>query len=192
MPDKKDLNKVAIIGAGGHVGLPLSLVLADAGFDVIGIDTNNEILAKLSRGIAPYVEDGAEELLKKCLKKGSVRFTDKHDSIACSDTLIVVIGTPVDESLNPRIDPLIGIFEQYKNLLHKDQLIILRSTVSPGTTELVKLVIEDITGMTEGKDFYLVFAPERVMQTKAIQEIKSLPQLIGAFSENGLWTICGL
>ena len=185
MSDKRDLNKVAVVGAGGHVGLPLCLVLAEAKFEVTGIETNEELLMKLSKGIVPYIEEGAEELLKKGLEQGNLHFTDKYDLIADSDILIVVIGTPVDESLNPRIDPLIHMFEQHKNLLHKNQLIILRSTVSPGTTNLVKLIVEDMTGMTEGRDFYLVFAPERVMQTKAIREIKSLPQLIGAFSKSG-------
>lgn len=182
---KKYLNKVSIVGGGGHVGLPISLILADAGFSVIGIENSKELLNKLSHGTVPYIEDGAERLLKKGLEQGNLQFTDKYDSIADSDTLIVVIGTPIDESLNPRIDPLVDIFEEHKELLHKNQLIILRSTVSPGTTDLVKLIIEDITGMVEGEDFYLVFAPERVLQTKAISEIRNLPQLIGAFNKSG-------
>jgi len=177
-------DKVSIVGAGGHVGLPLSLVLADAGFQVTGIDTNRDLINTLSRGVVPYVEEGAAELLKSTLASGKLKFSSgSYQSIASSDTLIVIIGTPVDEYLNPRIDSLFNLFDRHRRFLHKNQLIILRSTVSPGTTDLVKSMIEERTRMKEGRDFHLVFAPERVLQTKAIHEIKHLPQLVGAFSD---------
>jgi len=181
--EEKNNRKVVVIGAGGHVGFPLSLVLADADFNVVGIDINKDLIEKLNSGIVPYVEDGAEEILKKSIKKGNLIFTDDFNKGSESDVLIIIIGTPIDDNLNPRIDILLNVFKNHKNLLHKNQLIILRSTISPRTTELVKSIIEEMTGMKEGEDFYLVFAPERVLQTKAIKEIKKLPQLIGSFND---------
>lgn len=176
---------MVIIGAGGHVGLPLSLVLADAGFDVVGVDENARVNESLSRGELPYVEEDAAELLRRGLDRGALRFTTSVEDIASADTIVVVIGTPIDENLNPRIDPLLSIFEKNAARLRRGQLVVLRSTVSPGTTELVKAMIERTTGLREGDDFQLVFAPERVLQTRAVQEIRHLPQLIGAFSEAG-------
>jgi UDP-N-acetyl-D-mannosaminuronic acid dehydrogenase len=174
---------VAVVGAGGHVGLPLSVVLADAGYDVIGIDCDEETNEKLSRGVVPYVEHGAEELLTRSLERGNLRFTSSDEALARANVLVVIIGTPIDDNLNPRLDPLIEIFERHAGQMPQDQLIILRSTVSPGTTELLRTILEERTGKREGRDFFLVFAPERVLQTHAIREIRGLPQLIGAFSD---------
>lgn len=183
MIDRRPSNTVAIIGAGGHVGLPLSLVLAEAKYNVIGIDTNAALIEQLKEGVVPYVEEGAQTLLRRALKRCNLNFTPDSDVIAKARTVIVIIGTPVDEYLNPRMDPLHNLFERNKHLFRKNQLILLRSTLSPGTTDLVRWMIEDMTGMKEGRDFFLCFAPERVMQTKGIKEIKDLPQLIGAFND---------
>jgi len=182
---RKFNNIVAVLGAGGHVGLPLALVLAEADFDVRGIDVNKELNALLSRGVVPYKEEGAEELLGKSLEKGNLVFTDDFSHIKDADTVIIIIGTPVDEYLNPRFDTLINLIKDKKDLFHENQLIILRSTISPGTTRLVKEILEEVTGMEEGRDFTLVFAPERVLQTRGIEEIKNIPQLLGSFNPQG-------
>ena len=177
-------NQVSIVGAGGHIGLPLSVVLAEAGFDVIGIDRNTELNAELSAGVLPYVEHGAEELLDRGLARGNLRFTDDTASMATSGTLVIIVGTPIDDNLNPRIDPLIDLLGAHAPHIPNGQLIVLRSTVSPGTTELLRSVLEKGSGRTEGVDFHLVFAPERVLQTRAVEEIQNLPQLVGAFTES--------
>lgn len=178
-------NTVAIVGAGGHIGMPLSAVLAEAGYDVTGIDRNAAVNEILMRGEVPYVEHGAEALLKNGLAKKNLRFTADDAALAASETVILIIGTPVDDNLNPRIDPLLEILQKHAPRMPRGQTIILRSTVSPGTTELLKTILESTTGLREGVDFFLVFAPERVLQTRAVEEIKSLPQLIGAFSDAG-------
>ena len=177
--------RVSIIGACGHVGLPLAIVLADAGFDVTGIDRDADLVSKITSGRMPYVEDGAEEMLAKLLPTGRLRFTADYSSVGESDVIVIIIGTPIDENLNARTDPLLNLLRDIKHHLHPGQLIVLRSTVSPGTTELFKAELEEGTGLIEGKDITLVFAPERVLQTKAITEIGDLPQLIGAFTKEG-------
>lgn len=178
--------QVAVIGAGGHVGLPFSLVVADAGHIVFGIDVNKDIVNQLNNGLVPYVEHGAQKLLDKHLASGNVIFTNDASWIKDCNVVAIMLGTPVDEENNPRLDAL---FDFVDNTLipymQKGVLIMLRSTVAPGTTEVLKERIEEDTGWEEGKDFYLTFCPERVLQTKGIEETGKLPQLIGAFNIQG-------
>lgn len=175
--------KVTVIGAGGHVGLPFSLVCADAGHKVFGVDINEEIIHTLNSGVVPYIEHGAEGLLRKHLfETKRLDFTTNSTYIKDSDVVAVMLGTPVDAENNPRLDDLFN-FIDYSLLpcIQRGQLIILRSTIQPGTTEVIRDRIEAGTGWKEGKDFYLVFCPERVLQTKGIEETKNLPALVGAF-----------
>jgi UDP-N-acetyl-D-mannosaminuronic acid dehydrogenase len=170
--------KVTVVGAGGHVGLPLAIVLAKAGHFVYGLDINAEVNAAVMRGEVPFEEEHAEELLQEVLAEKRLQMTDKMDVIGDSEVVIVIIGTPIDENLNPRVDHLIRFFRQAKPYL-TNQLVVLRSTVSPGTTDSVCKAI----GLDADSDVDIVFGPERVLQGKSIQEIKTLPQIIGAYSE---------
>jgi UDP-N-acetyl-D-mannosaminuronic acid dehydrogenase len=167
--------KVTVVGAGGHVGLPLSIVLANRGHHVYGLDINAEGNRRIMQGCMPFVEDQGEEMLASALGSRRLEMTEDISVIAQSDVVIVIIGTPIDENLNPRVDHLIRFFREAKPHL-KDQLVILRSTVSPGTTERVRQEL-DLEGIS------LVFAPERVLQGRSIHEIRTLPQIIGAFDE---------
>lgn len=174
--------QVTVIGAGGHVGLPFSLVLADAGHKVCGVDLNEELILSLNEGNVPYVEHGAAELLAKHLKTENVFFTTDASYIKESDVVAVMLGTPVDAENNPRLDDLFNFIDNtLLPFIQRGQLIILRSTISPGTTEVVRDRIEKATSWKEGKDFHLVFCPERVLQTKGIEETKNIPALVGAF-----------
>jgi UDP-N-acetyl-D-mannosaminuronic acid dehydrogenase len=168
---------VTVVGAGGHVGLPLSLVLAESGHFVYGLDINKDVNAAVMSGTMPFIEEQADELLKKVLAAKRLQMTDNMEVIGKSDVVIVIIGTPIDENLNPRVDHLVRFFQQAQPYL-RDQLVVLRSTVSPGTTDAVRKII----GASEGNGLDLVFGPERVLQGKAIHEIKHLPQIIGAYS----------
>lgn len=170
---------VTVVGAGGHVGLPLSLVLADSGHHVFGLDINTAGNELIMKGCMPFVEENADELLVKVLATKRLEMTNDVSVIGKSEVVIVIIGTPIDENLNPRVDHLIRFFEGAKPHL-KDQLLVLRSTVSPGTTDAVKKLL----GTDNGSGLNLVFGPERVLQGKSIHEIKHLPQIIGAYSED--------
>ena len=174
---------VSVIGGAGHVGLPLSLVLANSGFIVYGIDTNEEVNKLIMKGKMPFIEEEGEAYLKNVLKKGTLLMTSHPSKIRESDVIIITLGTPVDENLNPRISELVQAVKDYSCFFQNGQLIILRSTVYPGTTELVKRLIEKNTTFLIGKDIFLVYAPERVAQGKAIKELQTLPQLIGAFDD---------
>jgi len=175
--------KVAVIGAAGHVGLPLALVLADQGNETVGIDVQESAVEKINGGSMPFYEEGANSLLEKCLASGNLRMVTDLSQAGQADVIVIVLGTPVDENFNPVLAGLVQLVDDLCPFLRKGQQVVLRSTVSPGTTERVKKTIEKKTGLKEGKDFDLVYAPERVLQGKAISEIKHLPHLIGAYSQ---------
>ena len=184
--------KVAVIGAAGHVGLPLAMVLADHGNDVVGIDINEAAVEEINHGHMPFYEEGADTLLKKCLISGNFQMTTDLARVGQADVIIIILGTPVDENFNPILSGLVRLIDNLCPFLHEGQQIILRSTVSPGTTDRVKKTIQKKTGMVEGEDFNLVYAPERVLQGKAISEIKDLPHVIGAYSQESFEKISGV
>jgi UDP-N-acetyl-D-mannosaminuronic acid dehydrogenase len=171
---------VTVVGAAGHVGLPLSLVLAESGHHVYGLDINKQVNEMVMRGRMPFAEEGADELLANVLATKRLEMTSDIAVIGRSEALVIVIGTPIDENLNPQIDHLVE-FVRRADLYLTNQLIILRSTVSPGTTNLLQ---EQLMAMGQ-RGITLVFAPERVLQGQSIKEIKHLPQIIGAFDQTG-------
>ena len=176
--------KVAVIGAGGHVGFPFACVVADAGHMVYGIDINGDAVRELNRGIVPYVEEGAAPVLRKNLDTGNLLFTVEYDYIKEVDVVAITISTPVDGEGNARLDDLFDFVDDILiPRMITGQLIVLRSTVSPGTTEVLRKHIEKKHGWTEGRDYYLVFCPERVVQGKSMIETGKLPQIVGAFSD---------
>ncbi len=175
--------KVAVIGAGGHVGLGLTLCIADAGHRVYGVDINEAVVKGISAGKVPFIEEGAEEMLTRVLQSGRLTMTTDLSVVAECDVVVIVMGTPIDENLNPIMLPLIQLFDSLKPYLRRSQLLVLRSTVSPGTTDNVRALVEKTTGLTVTEDLYMVFAPERVVQGKSLHEIPSLPQLIGAYDD---------
>jgi UDP-N-acetyl-D-mannosaminuronic acid dehydrogenase len=176
--------KIAVIGAGGHVGFPFACVLANAGHSVFGIDINNENVSALNKGIVPYVEEGAGKILRENLDNGRLLFTTDFDYIKQADVVAIMIGTPVDGEGNARLDDLFNFVDDTLiPRMSKHQLIVLRSTVSPGTTEVLRKHIEKTHGWVEGIDYFLVFCPERVVQGKSIIETTKLPQIVGAFND---------
>ncbi|MDG0866430.1 nucleotide sugar dehydrogenase [Candidatus Lucifugimonas marina] len=172
--------KTAVIGAAGHVGLGMALVLTEAGHDVTGIDSDSEKNARIMSGEMPYVEEEGQDHLDRAIDSGRLLMTDDLSRISDSENVVVVIGTPLDENMNPDMSPLKVLFGEMLPHIRKGQMIMLRSTVSPGTTDLIKNVLEQ-NDLTIGEDILLLFAPERVAQGKSIMEIKDLPQLIGAY-----------
>jgi UDP-N-acetyl-D-mannosaminuronic acid dehydrogenase len=171
--------KVTVVGAAGHVGLPLALILADSGHHVYGLDINETANEMIMKGRVPFAEENADELLAKILPTGRLEMTTNMAVIGESEVVVVVIGTPIDENLNPRIDDLLNFFRNVRPYL-KNQLLVLRSTVSPGTTDILRKQLNT----DDGSGLSLVFGPERVLQGKSIHEIRHLPQIIGAYSEN--------
>jgi UDP-N-acetyl-D-mannosaminuronic acid dehydrogenase len=168
---------VCVVGGLGHVGLPLGISLANAGKKVVLYDINEKARSIVLQGKMPFVEAGAEELLKRVLNKKLFVSSDKK-VISDSYFVVIVIGTPVDEHLNPRFGIFKNFFNEIIDTIGNDHHIILRSTVFPGTTEKIKTYVE-----SKGKLTKVSYCPERIAQGKAIEELRSLPQIVAAFDE---------
>ena len=168
---------IAIIGGCGHVGLPLGVKFSLAGAKTILVDIDQTAIATVNGGEFPFVERGGDAELREALSKGLVATSDVTLCREC-DVIVFVTGTPVDEHLNPKISDVIRIFDLYRQHIRPGALVIMRSTLYPGTMEHISRRILDT-----GSDIRLAFCPERVAQGVALEEIDSLPQIVSAFDE---------
>jgi UDP-N-acetyl-D-mannosaminuronic acid dehydrogenase len=172
-----DLDLV-IVGGCGHVGLPLALSLADSGFRV-GINDIDEIkIAQVKSGHVPFRETGAEQLLAKMLEKGRLELSADPAMLQRTQTVILVIGTPIDEFMNPSVRIFERVLDELTPHLQQGSLIILRSTVFPGTTETVERRLR-----SAGIKADLAFCPERIAEGHALEELRTLPQIVGVTSD---------
>lgn len=172
---------VSVVGV-GRVGLPLAIFLADMGHMVWGIDTDQNKVNVVSKGQLPFMEEGADSLLKKHINK-NLFVTTNFENVQKTDIIILTLGTPVDENMNPSLVQIDRALETIAPYLKKGQLLILRSTVSPGTTEYVEVYLEQ-QGFKVGTNFYLAFCPERIAEGKSLSELSSLPQIVGGVEKN--------
>jgi UDP-N-acetyl-D-mannosaminuronic acid dehydrogenase len=172
--ETRDLD-VVVLGGGGHVGLPLSLTLADAGLCVGIYDTSQTTLDRIARGEMPFLETGADDLLRKVLATGRLELGTDGSIIERTQTLIIVVGTPVDEFLGPSMTVFERVVNQVAPHLRDGALVILRSTVYPGTTEYVTHHLAEA-----GCNVDVAFCPERIAEGHALEELHTLPQIIGA------------
>jgi UDP-N-acetyl-D-mannosaminuronic acid dehydrogenase len=172
--------KISIIGGCGHVGLPLAVTFAARGCDVTMVDINAAAVESVNAGNVGFVERGAEELLRKHIGR-NLRATTRVDGIRDVDIVICVVGTPVDEHLNPEVGKLLRVVEDLSPYLVSGQLFVLRSTVYPGATQyLARWLDERIPGVD------VAFCPERVAQGFAVEEIGSLPQIVAGATPRAL------
>jgi len=169
---------VTVLGGCGHVGLPLGLALADSGRTVALFDTNLEAVDKVRSGKMPHQEAGAAKVLARTLANGTLTATSEPQSIGRSEHLVVVIGTPVDEHLNPDPQAVVTALDAVADHLVDGQILILRSTVFPGVTRLVERLVERL-----GRSIDVAFCPERIAEGRAMEELHSLPQIVAARTE---------
>jgi UDP-N-acetyl-D-mannosaminuronic acid dehydrogenase len=174
------MQKVVIVGGGGHVGLPLALVLADSGFAAVSLDISKETVNKINSGEMPFVESGAQEILTRTLANRSFAATTDHETIKSAEVVVIVIGTPVDEHLNPDPNAVVNAVSACIPYMNSTQLVILRSTVFPGVTQRIRSLFAESGMLPE-----VTFCPERILEGHAIKELRELPQIIGATTENG-------
>lgn len=164
---------VTVVGGAGHVGIPLALSFASKGLRVMINDINEQALAQMRAGVVPYIEQGADELLHNALKKKQLVFSSRNSEIPSSGPVIVTIGTPVDEFLNPSLKVIKACIDTLLPQMADGQLLILRSTVYPGTTDWLAAYLKQ-----RGRDIPVAFCPERVVQGYGIQELSTMPQII--------------
>lgn len=164
---------LTVVGGAGHVGIPLVLAFAKTGLKVNINDLNQNTLDTLKAGRLPFIEHGAAELLIQALAGERLVFTNSPSQISTRGPVIVTIGTPVDEFLNPDRKVIQACIDSLLPYLVDGQLLVLRSTVFPGTTEWVDSYIA-----RKGRKLKVAFCPERVVQGLGIKEINELPQIV--------------
>ncbi len=169
---------LTVVGGGGHVGVPLVLAFAEAGLRVNVHDLDRAVLDTLRSGRLPFIERGGEPVLQRALAHERLIFTSDPSEISPGVPVIITIGTPVDEFLNPVRRVIQDCIDALLPHLTDGQLLILRSTVFPGTTEWIDGYLR-----RKGRVLKVAFCPERVVQGKGIQELKETPQIVSATSE---------
>ncbi len=166
--------KISIVGGGGRVGLPLGIVLADAGNSVSIIDLDKNRVNSINSRIMPFFESGAAELLNK-LPLDQLSASIENSKIEGTDVCILIVGTPVLEDGTPSANSLIQLVRDLVPHLINVKMLMLRSTVYPGITRQLKKLLQEY-----GLDITVSFCPERIAEGNAIKELKMLPQIVGA------------
>jgi UDP-N-acetyl-D-mannosaminuronic acid dehydrogenase len=169
---------LVVLGGGGHVGLPLSLAFADSGWRVGIYDIDAAKLQRIAAGSMPFREEGADLLLRSVLATGRLVFGTDPSMLGRTDRVLVVVGTPVDEFLGPSMTIFERTVDEIAPHLRPGALVVLRSTVYPGTTEYVVRQLAE-----RGCRVDVAFCPERIAEGHALEELHTLPQIIGADEE---------
>ena len=168
------IGPLAIVGGCGHVGLPLALAFARQGYSVDLLDTSAERVALVNSGRMPFHEDDAEALLAESIRNGRIKATTDPTVLEDSAAIIVTIGTPVDEYLDPSVGEFDRALTQLVQQVRPGQLLVLRSTVFPGMTDRLARQLDQL-----GRgDVDLAYCPERIVQGKSLIELEQLPQLV--------------
>lgn len=175
--------EVTVIGAAGHIGLGFSLVLANAGYVVHGVDIDEETSARIRSGRPPYYEEGAEPVLKRALERDSLRMGNDLSVVSRTRYIAVLIGTSLDETLTPRMDALYDLTDDLARHLAPGHVLMLRSTLLPGTTDNIARQLAKSTKLEVGKELHVVCLPDRSVQGQAIREMPTLPSIIGAYTQ---------
>ena len=180
MKPKSFSKAVAIMGGGGHVGLPLGIALAAEGLDVVLYDLNQTTVDLINDATMPFLEPGAPDKLSEAVQSGRLVATTDPSTLSDVEHVVVVVGTPVDEHLNPDPWAVRRAIADVAEHLRDGQLLVLRSTVFPGVTALVEALIVE-----RGLDIDVVGAPERIAEGTAMTELYELPQIVGSRTESG-------
>jgi len=168
---------VVVVGGLGHVGLPLGIVFAEAGLNVCLLDLDKKKVDMVKKGKMPFVEYDSEPILAKVLKERRLHISLDQSVVSKGRYVVIAIGTPVDEYLNPKTRQFLDFFKGLKKHLSKGQTVIVRSTVYPHTcAQMMKALGDD-------KGWKIAYCPERIVQGYAIRELKNLPQIVAGMTE---------
>ncbi len=172
---------IGIVGL-GYVGLTLGLTLADLGFRVKGFDADPRVMQSLRKGKTHIFEVGLDALMKEHAGK-NFKAVDSFSGEHNCDIYFVAVGTPLRKNKTPDLGHLESAIRNIGKVLKRGDLVVLRSTVPVGTTRNAVLpILEEASGLTGGSDFLLSFAPERTIEGKALEELRTLPQVIGGLN----------
>lgn len=170
---------IVIVGGLGHVGLPLGLVFANKEQHVCLYDINSQHAEIVKKGNMPFVEYESEPILNKVLKNGKLEISLDINDVSKARYVIIAVGTPVDEYLNPKTRQFLEFFGKLIEYLNKDQTIIVRSSVFPHTCQQMFNMLGD-------KKWKLAYCPERIVQGYAVKELGKLPQIVSGMTGEAL------
>ena len=170
----------AVIGL-GYVGLPLAMEVAKAGFNVIGIDVDQNKINALKQSKS-YILDVPESTLTTQIKSGKFTATADFSALAQADTVSICVPTPLSKSRDPDVSFILSATEEIRKYLHPGQLIVLESTTYPGTTD--ELIVPELesSGLKVGKDFFLAFSPERIDPGNTSFNTRNTPKIVGGIT----------
>jgi UDP-N-acetyl-D-mannosaminuronic acid dehydrogenase len=173
---------ISVIGL-GRVGLPLALCFADRGLEVLGVDHNPQVLESIRSGRMPFSEAGTQELLDRVRESGQLSLSDRAADAAQSEDIVITIGTPSFSHLESDLRQVRAALDDLLPLLRPGHAVILRSTIAPGTTEFVAGYLEKRRGLRVGEDVFVAHAPERIAAGRFLEEISTLPCIIGGVGD---------
>jgi UDP-N-acetyl-D-glucosamine dehydrogenase len=170
----------AVVGM-GYVGLPLAVELGAAGFNVLGVDVSEEVVAMLNRGES-HIKDVTAEQVAELVTTGRLEVTTDAARLAECDVIIICVPTPLGKTRDPDVSYVVAATEAAAATLRRGQLIILESTTYPGTTRDLMLPLLEAGGLRVGTDFFLCFSPERVDPGNERWLIRNTPKVLGGIS----------
>ncbi len=182
---------VSIIGL-GRVGLPLALCFADRGLQVLGIDHDPAVIESLRAGRMPFSETGTQALLDRVRPTGRLQLGDRAADATQADDIVITIGTPSFAHVESDLRGLRDVLDDLLPLLRPGHALILRSTIAPGTTEFVAGYLEKRRGLRVGEDVFVAHAPERIAAGRFLEEISTLPCIVGGVGEASTGRACSL
>ncbi len=169
--------RVAVVGM-GYVGLPLAVVFAEAGIEVVGVDVSTDRMAGLNRGQS-YIEDIPDERLAPLVESGKLRGTANFGALADVDAISICVPTPLGKTRDPDMSYIVSATDQVAQHLRVGQVVVLESTTYPGTTREVIQPALERSGLTVGTDVFLAFSPERVDPGRRDWTTKNTPKVMG-------------
>jgi len=169
--------KLGVIGL-GYVGLPLAVEMAQKGFRVTGIDIDGSKVESVNAGLS-YVLDVPSHAVSSVVADGSLRATQSFGALELLDSIHICVPTPLRKTKDPDLSYIIAALEAVHNHLSPEKLIIVESTIYPGTTRELILPILERSGLTAGKDFFLAFSPERVDPGNKTYTTRNIPKIVG-------------
>eukprot|EP01039_Chlorochromonas_danica_P009714 gene9714-10744_t len=173
--------KIVVMGGCGHVGLPLAVNLSIAGFHVAAVDISEKVVEEVMAGVFPFVENGGDRYLRAALAKGLKATTDSNE-YKDAKVVVIITGMDVDKYGNPNFSLVVNHFNYAMTHAPEDCFFIFRSTLAPGTMELLVKHYNEQRGRVDG-DRRLAYCPERTAEKFALEEIQVLPQIVSAFTE---------
>jgi UDP-N-acetyl-D-mannosaminuronic acid dehydrogenase len=173
---------VAVVGL-GRVGLPLALSFADRGLCVIGVEREPAVLEQLAAGQMPFRETGTQELLERVLPTGRLERSRAVQDAARADHIVLTLGTPSHVHIEIDMSQIRQAVDDLLPVLREGHSLILRSTVAPGTTDWVAGYIEQRRGFRAGEDLFVSHVPERIAENHFLEEIATLPCIVGGVGE---------